>query len=250
MSEGDLLALAVEALRDARHALALTGAGISTESGIPAFRGSQGLWDRYDPGEYAHISAFVENPKKVWGMLKELYGIMKGARPNPAHEALTVLEEHGFLKGVITQNVDGLHQRAGSKKVIEFHGNGETLICLSCGRVFPVEEISLQDLPPTCPCGGLLKPQVVFFGEPIPPQVLDEAFQEADRCDLMLVVGTSAQVYPAAQLPYKVVERGGRVVESNLEETSLTRDLTHIFLQGSASTILPKLVELMKDRGS
>lgn len=243
MSERDLLELAAEALRDANYSLALTGAGISTESGIPAFRGSQGLWERYDPADYAHISAFLENPKKVWGMLKELYGIMKGAQPNPAHEALALLEKHGFLKGVITQNVDGLHQQAGSKRVIEFHGNGETLICLSCGRVFPVEEISLEDLPPTCPCGGLLKPQVVFFGEPIPPHVLDEAFREADRCDLMLVVGTSAQVYPAVQLPYKVVERGGRIIEINLEETPLTRELSSLFLKGSASRILPRLVE-------
>ena len=242
MSERDL-DLAVKALRDASYVLALTGAGISTESGIPAFRGSQGLWERYDPEEYAHISSFLRNPKKVWGMLKELYGIMKEAQPNPAHEALALLEEHGLLKGVITQNVDGLHQRAGSKRVIEFHGSGETLICLSCGRVFKTDEVSLEDLPPTCPCGGLLKPQIVFFGEPIPPQVLDEAFQEADRCDLMLVVGTSAQVYPAAQLPYKVAERGGRIVEINLEETPLTRELSTIFLKGSASQILPRLVK-------
>jgi len=242
MSERDL-DLAVKALRDASYVLALTGAGISTESGIPAFRGSQGLWERYDPEEYAHISSFLRNPKKVWGMLKELYGIMKEAQPNPAHEALALLEEHGLLKGVITQNVDGLHQRAGSKRVIEFHGSGETLICLSCGRVFKTDEVSLEDLPPTCPCGGLLKPQIVFFGEPIPPQVLDEAFQEADKCDLMLVVGTSAQVYPAAQLPYKVVERGGKIVEVNLEETPLTRELSTIFLKGSASQILPRLVK-------
>jgi len=242
MSERDL-ELAVKALRDASYVLALTGAGISTESGIPAFRGSQGLWERYDPEEYAHISSFLRNPKKVWGMLKELYGIMKEAQPNPAHEALALLEEHGLLKGVITQNVDGLHQRAGSKRVIEFHGSGETLICLSCGRVFKTDEVSLEDLPPTCPCGGLLKPQIVFFGEPIPPQVLDEAFQEADKCDLMLVVGTSAQVYPAAQLPYKVVERGGKIVEVNLEETPLTRELSTIFLKGSASQILPRLVK-------
>ncbi len=243
MNEEGRLLSAVEAMRDAQHALALTGAGISVGSGIPAFRGSQGLWDKYDPSEYAHISAFIENPKKVWGMLKELYGIMKGARPNFAHKALAILEEHGFLKGVITQNVDGLHQRAGSKRVIEFHGNGNTLICLSCGRIFSMEEVSLEDLPPTCPCGGVLKPQLVFFGEPIPPQALDEAFREADRCDLMLVVGTSAQVYPAAQLPYKVVDRGGGILEINLEETPLTRELPTLFLKGQASRILHRLVK-------
>lgn len=235
---------AARLLKNSRHAMALTGAGISVDSGIPAFRGAQGLWDRYDPEEYAHISSFMADPGKVWGMLKELYQIMEKARPNPAHFALARLEEMGILKSLVTQNVDGLHQRAGSTKVIEFHGNGETLICLSCGKEYPVKGISLDTLPPTCPqCGGVLKPQVVFFGEPIPPRALEEAFEEADQCDVMLVVGTSAQVYPAADLPRRVAWSGGSIIEVNLEETHLTRDMTHIFLQGSASEILPRLVE-------
>ncbi len=238
---------AARLLKRSRHAVALTGAGISVESGIPAFRGAQGLWDRYDPSEYAHISSFMRNPGKVWGMLRELYRIMEQAQPNPAHHALARLEELGILKSLVTQNVDGLHQRAGSKRVIEFHGNGGTLICLSCGMEYPARDIRMDDLPPACPrCGGVLKPQVVFFGEPIPPRALEEAFEEADQCDVMLVVGTSAQVYPAADLPRRVAWSGGRIIEINLEETHLTQDMTHIFLQGSASEILPRLVELVE----
>jgi len=240
----DKLKEAAWLLKKSKHVIALTGAGISVDSGIPAFRGAQGLWDRYDPSEYAHISSFMKDPGKVWGMLKELYEIMEKAQPNPAHYALARLEELGILKSLVTQNVDGLHQRAGSKRVIEFHGNGETLICLSCGWEYPAREISLENLPPTCTrCGGVLKPQVVFFGEPIPPHALEEAFKEADGSDVMLVVGTSAQVYPAADLPRRVAWAGGSIIEINLEETHLTHDMTHIFLQGSASEILPKLVE-------
>ncbi len=238
---------AARLLRRSRHAMALTGAGISVDSGIPAFRGAQGLWDKYDPSEYAHISSFMGNPAKVWGMLKELYQIMEKAQPNPAHYALAHLEEMGILKSLVTQNVDGLHKRAGSKRVIEFHGNGDTLICLSCGLEYPVREVSLESLPPSCPqCGGVLKPQVVFFGEPIPPDALEEAFREADQCDVILVVGTSAQVYPAADLPRRVAWAGGSIIEINLEETHLTQDMTHVFLQGSASEILPRLVEEME----
>ncbi|HDD52586.1 MAG TPA: NAD-dependent deacylase [Thermosulfidibacter takaii] len=239
---------AAQLLRMAQHVIALTGAGISVDSGIPAFRGAQGLWDRYDPAEYAHISSFTANPGKVWGMLKELHQIMEKAQPNPAHYALARLEELGILKALVTQNVDGLHQKAGSRRVIEFHGNGETLICLSCGKEYPVKEMALETLPPLCPsCQGVLKPQVVFFGEPIPPQALEEAFREADECDVMLVVGTSAQVYPAADLPRRVAWSRGSIIEVNLEETHLTQDMTHIFLQGSAASILPRLVELVEE---
>ncbi len=245
----DALFQAAEALSRAHYAVALTGAGISVESGIPAFRGAQGLWNRYDPAQYAHISAFMDHPGKVWKMLGELYGIMKRAQPNAAHIALAELEEMGLLKAVVTQNVDGLHQRAGSKRVIEFHGNGETLVCLSCGRSFRVEEVSLDELPPRCPCSGILKPNVVFFGESIPPEALSEAFEEARRCDLMLVVGTSAQVYPAAELPYKVAREGGTIIEVNLEETGLTHDLTTLFLKGRATDLLPRLVDLVKAEG-
>ncbi len=233
----------------AHHVVALTGAGISVESGIPAFRGSQGLWERYDPAEYAHVSSFHKRPEAVWTMLKELYSIMENARPNDAHLALARLEEIGILKAVITQNVDGLHQQAGNKNVIEFHGSGETLTCLSCHRGYAASEISLDTLPPLCrECSGVLKPDVVFFGEPIPPEVLQESLEEALLCDCMLVIGTSAQVYPAAQLPYEVREHGGLVVEFNLEETPLTHSVSTLFVGGRASLTLPSVVKTLEER--
>lgn len=231
-------------VRSSRHAIALTGAGISVESGIPAFRGTQGLWNKYDPAEYAYISSFLANPRKVWGMLKELYQIMENALPNPAHHALAELEKMGRLKAVITQNVDGLHEKAGNERVIEFHGRGDILVCLSCSAQYPIEKISLGTIPPLCPrCQGLLKPDVVFFGEPIPRFALEEAFKEAGLCDLVLVVGTSAQVYPAAELPYQAASHRSTIIEINLEETELTHSLKTLFLQGPASQILPRLVE-------
>ncbi len=238
---------AAKLIAEARHVVALTGAGISVESGIPAFRGSQGLWDRYDPAEYAHISSFTSRPEMVWQMLKELYDIVQNAKPNPAHRALARLEEMGILKAVITQNVDGLHQAGGSKRVLEFHGSGESLTCLSCGKRYGIEEISLEELPPLCSCSGVLKPDVVFFGEPIPPEVLRESFEEASICDCMLVVGTSAQVYPAAQLPYEVKRNGGMVIELNLEETPLTHSLPTLFVGGSASQTLTSIVEKVEE---
>ena len=247
MSYSTELEKAAKVVANAKYAMAFTGAGISVESGIPAFRGSQGLWDKYDPAEYAHISSFTRDPEKVWYMLKELYDITLNARPNPAHVALAELENMGILKAIVTQNVDRLHQAAGSKRVLEFHGTGETLICLSCHRSYAINEISLEKIPPLCgECGGVLKPDVVFFGEAIPQEVLRDSFEEAKLCDCMLVVGTSAQVYPAAQLPYEVKKNGGTVIEFNLEETPLTHSLPTLFIGGSASQTLPVLIEIIK----
>ncbi len=234
-------------LKESNFALALTGAGISVESGIPAFRGAQGLWDKYDPAEYAHIDAFMSDPFKVWKMLKELYGITLKAKPNPAHKALAELEIMGKLYAVITQNVDSLHQKAGSKKVIEFHGTGETLTCLSCRGKFRIEEINLKNVPPFCYCGGILKPDVVFFGEPIPPDALKESFELASKCDLLLVIGTSAQVYPAADIPRIAKRSGAKVIEINLEPTPLTLGVSDLFIEGRAGEILPKIVKTLKD---
>lgn len=242
----DRIERATEWLKESEFAIALTGAGISVESGIPAFRGSQGLWDKYDPAEYATIEAFMSDPFKVWKMLKELYETVRRAEPNAAHRALAELEAMGKLRAVITQNVDSLHQRAGSRNVIEFHGSGETLTCLSCGGKFRIEDIDLENIPPLCHCGGILKPDVVFFGEPIPPEALKIAFELAERCDLLLVVGTSAQVYPAASIPRIARDSGARVVEINLEPTPLTHEVSHLFIEGKAGEILPEIVQLVK----
>jgi NAD-dependent deacetylase len=235
-----------EKLKKARSAVALTGAGISVESGIPAFRGSQGLWERYDPMEYAHIEAFLANPGKVWQMLIELGNIVEQARPNPAHLALAQLEDMGHLKAIITQNIDALHQLAGNKEVIEFHGNGHSLVCLSCGKTYSKEKVDVQDLPPHCSCQGILKPDVVFFGEPIPVGASQRAFQVTRECDLMLVVGTSAVVAPASHLPFMAKQNGATIIEINLERTHLSETISDYVLEASASIALTTILSYMR----
>ena len=233
----------VEQIKMSRRAVALTGAGISVESGIPAFRGSQGLWDRYDPMEFAHIEAFLADPKKVWRMLVELNTLVDQAQPNPAHLALARLEKLGYLKAIITQNIDALHQQAGNKDVIEFHGNGQRLICLSCGKQFAKGTIPLDSLPPRCLCQGLLKPDVVFFGEPIPQEASRRAFQLSQECDLMLVIGTSAVVAPASHLPFMAKQNGAVLIEINLERTHLSETISDFVLEASASQALTVILE-------
>jgi NAD-dependent deacetylase len=216
------------------------------ESGIPAFRGSQGLWDRYDPMEFAYIGAFLADPGKVWRMLVELEDTVSQARPNPGHSALAELESMGHLRAVITQNIDGLHQAAGNKNVIEFHGNGRRLICLSCHKIYPPEVVNPAELPPRCTCRGILKPDVVFFGEPIPPEASQRAFEEARTCDMMLVIGTSAVVAPASSLPYLAKQQGALIVEINLEKTHLSDTISDYVLEASAGHALSTILGLLR----
>jgi NAD-dependent deacetylase len=236
-----------EILKSSHKAVALTGAGISVESGIPSFRGAHGLWTRYNPMEYAHIEAFITNPGKVWKLLRELEEIIARARPNPAHYALAALEKMGRLKAVITQNVDNLHQEAGSRHVIEFHGNARRFVCLRCGRSFDPKSLDFTQLPLYCPCEGLIKPDIVFFGEEIPRDANKAAFELADACDLMLVIGTSAAVMPANYLPYAAKNHGAHIVEINLETTDLTRRLTDFYFDESASLVLSEAVNLLTE---
>jgi NAD-dependent deacetylase len=244
-----LVKRAARDLVDSRKTIALTGAGISVESGIPDFRSAGGLWSRYDPEEYAHISAFRSNPEKVWHMLKEMMELVLGAEPNPAHIALAELEAMGLLKSVITQNVDGLHQRGGSREVIEFHGSNQWLVCLECGNRQEAASLSFETIPPRCPqCSSILKPDVVFFGEPIPWEAQTRSFEEAATCDMVLVVGTSAVVYPAAGIPTAAKQSGAKIVEINMEPTPLTGHVSDYLIQGSAGTILPRIVEEVKER--
>jgi len=238
----DIISEVAERLLEAQPASALTGAGISVESGIPPFRGREGLWSRYDPEEYATIEAFNRDPAKVWQMLKEMMELLIRAKPNPAHLALAELERLGLLSSVITQNIDGLHQRAGSKKVIELHGSGDRLICTECRKVFPISPDLLLTLPPRCPCGGILRPDVVFFGEPLPEEAFSAALAEASSSRLFFVIGTSAVVYPAASLPLIAKREGAVIVEINQEQTVLAAGISHYFLEGSAGVVLPKLL--------
>lgn len=244
-----LIKRAAKDILNSQKTIALTGAGISVESGIPDFRSAQGLWSKYDPEEYAHISAFRSNPEKVWRMLKEMTELVLGAEPNPAHIALAELERMGLLSAVITQNVDGLHQRAGSKAVIEFHGSNQWLVCLECGHRQESASLSTADIPPRCPtCGSILKPDVVFFGEPIPWEAQTRAFEEAQTCELVLVIGTSAVVYPAGGIPIVAKRSGAKVAEINVEPTALTGSVSDYLLQGPASKILAKIVEEVKEK--
>ena len=245
----NLIKQTAQAIQRSKKVVALTGAGISVESGIPDFRGPSGLWEKFDPMEYATIDAFLANPKKVWTMLKEMGSMVESAEPNAAHFALAQLESLGHLRSVITQNIDNLHQAAGSQRVIEFHGNSSKLICLACGRFYDRKEVLLESLPPRCSCKGVLKPNVVFFGEPIPWGAHMEANQEAGSCELMLVIGTSAVVSPACDIPLIAKRARAMVVEINLEETQLTRFISDWIIKGSASHILSRILGEIKGRG-
>jgi len=236
-----------ELVKEKGYVVAFTGAGISADSGIPTFRGGQGLWEKYDPMEYAHIRVFNSNPEKVWVMLREMSEVILSAKPSPAHLALSELETKGFLKAVITQNVDGLHHIAGNNNVIEYHGNHRWLVCMSCSKRTPLshELISVVPYPRCEKCNGVLKPDVVFFGEGIPMLEMIRANEEANRCNIMFVIGTSGVVYPAAEVPYMVKSRGATIVEINISPTPFTSSISDYFFEGTASQILPRILEQM-----
>jgi NAD-dependent deacetylase len=232
----------------ARHVVALTGAGLSVESGIPPFRGPGGLWTKYGEPPMNGYERFLADPEKAWrdrlsprGPMRELWETLQRAQPNPGHLALVQLEDMGILRCLITQNVDNLHRQAGSRSVAEIHGNVTLIRCIECVSRFEREEIPVDALPPHCPrCGGLLKSDTVSFGEPIPPDVLQQCYDVTDGCDCMLVAGTSATVYPAAQFPWDVRQRGGHLIEVNLYESELTAYCA-VRLRGSAASVLPQL---------
>jgi len=247
MINQQLIQRAAQDILRSKKTIAFTGAGISVESGIPDFRSVGGLWERFDPEEFAHIHAFYADPAKVWLMLKEMFTLVMTAKPNPAHIGLAELEQMGLLSTIITQNVDGLHQAAGSKNVIEFHGSHRTLSCLKCNTTHDGTSLTIDDLPARCPrCSSLLKPDVVFFGEPIPPKAQSYSFRESNSCSAVLVVGTSAVVYPAASIPIMAKQRGAMVIEINMEPTPLTGQISDYLIQGSAGKIIPAIVEEVK----
>jgi NAD-dependent deacetylase len=238
----DLPQALIEALRDAHSVVALTGSGVSAESGVPTFREAQsGLWERYDPQELATPEAFDRDPRLVWEWYEWRRKLVLEAEPNPGHLALAELERRTPNFTLITQNVDGLHERAGSRAVIELHGN---ILRSKCSRegVMAEPEDHDEDMPPRCPrCGANLRPDVVWFGEMLPPGALHAASEAARGCDLFLSVGTSSLVYPAAALPYEALETGATLVEVNPSETPLTQYATFA-LQSRAGDALPNLL--------
>jgi NAD-dependent deacetylase len=241
---------AARLLMEASYVVALTGAGMSVESGIPPFRGPGGIWTKYGEPPMDQYQQFLADPKKYWlertqpsGPMAEFREVLLKASPNPGHYALAELESMGVVKSIITQNIDNLHQAAGSRNIIEIHGNATLLRCISCQTQYKRNEIPLDELPPKCPrCQGIVKYDTVMFGEPIPPDVLMRCEQETEMCDCMLVIGTSATVYPAAAFPQHVASRGHPLIEVNLYESALT-GICRISLKGPSGEVLPKLVQ-------
>jgi len=242
----DLIQRAAKDLAKSKKAIALTGAGISVESGIPPFRGKGGVWEKIDP-DMAHIDTFMTDPAMVWQVLiKEMKHIIDRAKPNDGHNGLVRLEKMGILKTVITQNVDGLHQSAGNQDVIEFHGNFAWHFCLSCNHRIENSRIDLSVIPPKCECGGIYRPECVFFGEMIPHHLMLRSKQLSAQCDLMLVVGTSAVVQPAAYMPVIAKQNGAKVIEINMERTQLTGNISDYLIQGNAGEIMNKIIAEME----
>jgi NAD-dependent deacetylase len=231
-----------------RYAIAMTGAGVSVESGIPPFRGPGGLWTKHGEPPMDAYQRFLANPRGYWEeRLKapsEVVQALSQAQPNAGHYAMVELEQIGILRHLITQNIDNLHRAAGHQRLAEMHGNAQLLRCIGCNQRFTQEAlaVALDNLPPRCPrCDAIVKADTVHFGEPIPPEVLEVCFREARQADCMLVAGTSALVYPAASLPQMVKQRGGVLIEVNLYDTPLT-SLADCSLRGPFGEILPTLV--------
>jgi NAD-dependent deacetylase len=237
---------AAKACGNASRAVALTGAGISVDCGIPDFRSQDGLWSVFDPDEYATLSTFLNDPQKAWRMYRALGMTVQGKEPGAAHRALARLENTGQLAGVITQNIDGLHSAAGSKNVVEIHGDCRSLQCLRCAALEPAGDFYREDGPvPLCSqCQYPLKPNVVLFQEAV--RGMDEVECILEDCDLLIVIGTSATVYPAAGFPHLVLHRGGQIVEFNLECTDLTRSCDY-FCQGRVDITVPEFVSAFLD---
>ncbi|MGD2200181.1 MAG: Sir2 family NAD-dependent protein deacetylase [Candidatus Bathyarchaeota archaeon] len=254
---GDLESSILEALEfivSARYVVALTGAGVSVESGIRPFRGPGGLWTERGEPPMDGYKRFQSDPKAYWERRldpERRRGIgraMLKAEPNPGHHSLSDMEEMDVLKSLITQNIDDLHNAAGSSNVIEIHGNAKKIRCISCGSRSPFEGFDISEIPPRCPsCGGIVKSDTVMFGEPIPPVVLNRCIEEAERCDCMLVIGTSASVYPAAALPIRVKRGGGALLEFNPRPSELSH-MCDVSVRAPSGESLPLLVSHLKER--
>ena len=241
----------LDRLADARRVVVLTGAGISAESGIPTFRDSDGLWEKFDPQELANVEAFLDNPELVQGWYRHRRQLVEEAEPNAAHRALADLETHIDALTVVTQNVDALHTRAGSSDVVELHGNITRNYCMDCERpaeASTVDAAIADGTPARCPeCDGLIRPDVVWFGEQLPPAAIERASTAAEQAEVLLSVGTSAVVYPAARLPLVAQEHGAYVAEINPDTTGIT-DAVDESIRGEAGTVLPVLREAVAAR--
>jgi NAD-dependent deacetylase len=245
----DIIESLAKDIRDAKNIVAFTGAGISAESGIPTYRGEDGLWTKYDPNKYASIGHFLQDPSYYWNFFKDVrYPILKKVRPNSAHRALFEFEKAGMLRTIITQNIDGLHQEAGSSSVVELHGTTRTISCMDCSKKYTIGETFkklAKQIPPLCSeCSGILRPDVVFFGEMLDPQVLRDAYAKAESCDFLLAVGSSLVVYPAADIPVRAKQKGAKLAIINKDNTPLDTMADYV-INDAAGKVLSRITTLI-----
>jgi len=231
-------------LKDSRKIVFVTGAGISQESGIPTFRGKDGYWRKYDPMKLASIDAFYDDPKLVWEWYEDRRKNILSVKPNEGHFAISQIEEFKDVV-VLTQNIDGLHQRSGSTNVLELHGSIIRIKCTVCDFTDNITE-NFESLPPKCKCGSMLRPDVVWFGEPLPQNIWQSAIKEASICDVMIIVGTSLVVSPANTLPVYAKQNGAILIEVNPEKTVMSNDMT-LSVQATSEETLPKLLSIFKN---
>lgn len=236
-------------LSSAKKIVFFTGAGISAESGIPTFRGKDGIWNKMKPEELANFNAFLRNPELVWDWYQYRKKIVHEASPNPAHLTIAELQDYFNEIVVVTQNVDNFHNRAGSKIVYELHGNIEKNYCINCGKRYDFENLVVGEKVPKCECGGLIRPDIVWFGEYLPEEIYSLSEHAAETCDIMFVIGTSAVVYPAANIAHIAKRNRKFLVEINIERTELS-GIVDVSLIGKAGEILPQILQLVKEEKS
>lgn len=244
----DNIAKLAELLLSSKNTIAFTGAGISVASGIPSFRGEDGIWTRYDPN-VLELSNYYQNPQACWKVIKEIfYKSMLNVKPNAGHYALTELQKMGLLKSIYTQNIDNLHQESGSTNVFEFHGTSKYFVCKKCKKKYALENINLNNDYPSCPdCSALVKPDFIFFSEELPRDVLYKAFSDAEKVDLILVIGCSGEVSPANQIPLYVKHSGGKVVEINPQSSLYTKSISDFRIAGKSQDTLQEIVNTIKE---
>jgi NAD-dependent deacetylase len=237
---------ASEIIRNANYLTAFTGAGVSKESGIPVFRGGDGVYSKYDHS-LLEIKNYKAKTSESWKAVKAIfYDFFESAKPNPAHLILANWEKQGLLKHIITQNIDNLHQAGGSENVIEYHGSKDKFVCLKCEKDFKLAELTLSEDPPLCNyCGGLLKPDFVFFGEAIPEKAARLSYDIAKQSDVMIIIGTTGEVQPASHIPYYAKRAGAIIIEINPEESKFTATITDIFIKMKAAEAMTKLDSLI-----
>ena len=240
--------IAIDLIVGSKFAVAFTGAGISVESGIPPFRGESGLWSKYDPN-VLDLNHFHLNPIEAWKVIKEIfYDFFGEAKPNSAHFALAELEKQGFLKSIITQNIDNLHYEAGSKEVYEFHGNSRMLVCPYCSKKYVAEESDIENIPMCDHCHAVLKPDFIFFGEGIPELAYRKSIEAAQKADLIIIIGSTGEVTPASSIPTLAKQNGAKIIEINPERTLFTNSITDVFVQGKATEVMDKILIGIKQK--